>query len=105
MIVFNQPDNRLIQFMGAMTAGFTSAVLSTPADVVKSRIMNQPVDEKGRGLNYKGTIDCFVRLLREEGIFAMYKGFMPYWLRVGPWAMVFWTVFENIRRLRGDEGY
>ncbi|XP_034097563.2 mitochondrial uncoupling protein 4-like [Drosophila albomicans] len=105
MILLNSPDNRLIQFMGAMIAGFTSAVLSTPADVVKSRIMNQPTDEKGRGLHYKGTIDCFTKLYRDEGFFAMYKGFMPYWLRVGPWALVFWTTFEQIRRFRGDEGY
>lgn len=105
MVLLNQPDNRLIQFMGAMIAGFTSAVLSTPADVVKSRVMNQPTDEKGRGLHYKGTFDCFYKLFREEGFLAMYKGFMPYWLRVGPWAMVFWTVFEQIRRFRGDEGY
>jgi len=91
MVLLDSPDNRLIQFMGAMTAGFTSAVLSTPADVVKSRIMNQPTDEKGRGLHYKGTIDCFTKLYTEEGFFAMYKGFLPYWLRIGPWALVFWT--------------
>lgn len=105
MVLLDSPDNRLIQFMGAMTAGFTSAVLSTPADVVKSRIMNQPTDEKGRGLHYKGTIDCFTKLYTEEGFFAMYKGFLPYWLRIGPWALVFWTTFEQIRRFRGDEGY
>ncbi|KAH8263014.1 hypothetical protein KR044_003047, partial [Drosophila immigrans] len=98
MTLLNSPDNRLIQFMGAMIAGFTSAVLSTPADVVKSRIMNQPTDTNGRGLHYKGTIDCFTKLYRDEGFFAMYKGFMPYWLRVGPWTLVFWTTFEQIRR-------
>ncbi|XP_062121374.1 LOW QUALITY PROTEIN: mitochondrial uncoupling protein 4-like [Drosophila sulfurigaster albostrigata] len=105
MVLFDSPDNRLIQFMAAMIAGFTGAVLSTPADVVKSRIMNQPTDEKGRGLHYKGMIDCFTKLVREEGVVAMYKGFLPFWLRVGPWAMVFWTTFEQIRRFRGDEGY
>ncbi|KAH8404873.1 hypothetical protein KR222_007794, partial [Zaprionus bogoriensis] len=98
MTLFNSPDNRTIQLMGAMMAGFTSAVLSTPADVVKSRVMNQPVDENGRGQHYKGAVDCFMKLYRDEGFFAMYKGFMPYWLRVGPWALVFWTTFEQIRR-------
>ncbi|KAM8717434.1 hypothetical protein ACLKA7_004174 [Drosophila subpalustris] len=105
MVLMDSPDNRLIQFMSAMTAGFAGAVLCTPADVVKSRIMNQPTDEKGRGLHYKGMIDCFSKLVREEGFTAMYKGFLPFWLRVGPWAMVFWTTFEQIRRFRGDEGY
>ncbi|ALC38344.1 CG8323, partial [Drosophila busckii] len=99
----DMPDDRLIQFMGAMVAGFAGAAISTPADVVKSRIMNQPIDEKGRGLHYKGTMDCFTQLVQGEGFFAMYKGFIPYWLRVGPWAMVFWTAFEQIRRLQSDE--
>ncbi|EDW04381.1 GH23855 [Drosophila grimshawi] len=105
MNILDMPDNRLIQFMGSMIAGLACAVLSTPADVVKTRIMNQPTDESGRGLHYKGTIDCFMKLVRKEGFLAMYKGFMPYWLRVGPWTMVFWMTFEQIRRFRGDAGY
>lgn len=105
MVLLNSPDNRIIQFLSAMIAGFTGAVLCTPADVVKSRIMNQPTDEKGRGLHYKGMMDCFTKLVQEEGVSAMYKGFLPFWLRIGPWAMVFWTTFEQIRRFRGDEGY
>ncbi|XP_030377469.1 mitochondrial uncoupling protein 4 [Scaptodrosophila lebanonensis] len=105
MDTFDVADNRVVQFVGAMIAGFAGAALSTPADVVKSRIMNQPTDEKGRGLHYKGTLDCFNKLVKQEGFLAMYKGFVPYWLRVGPWTMVFWTTFEQIRRFRGDEGY
>ncbi|KAH8404890.1 hypothetical protein KR222_009279, partial [Zaprionus bogoriensis] len=103
MKLFNSDDNRLIQFLGAMTAGLMGAILSVPADVVKSRVMNQPVDDNGRGIHYKGSIDCLTKLVREEGFFAMYKGILPFWLRVGPWAMVFWTTFEQIRRLRGTE--
>lgn len=95
----------MVQFGGAMVAGFMGAFLATPADVVKSRIMNQPTDEKGRPLHYKGAIDCMSKLVREEGFLAMYKGFVPFWLRVGPWAMVFWTTFEQIRRFRGTESF
>ncbi|KAH8263516.1 hypothetical protein KR044_010035, partial [Drosophila immigrans] len=104
MVLFDSPDTRTVQFLAAMISGFAGVILSSPADVVKSRIMNQPTDEHGRGLHYKGMIDCFTKLYRNEGFFAMYKGFMPYWLRVGPWSLVFWTTFEQIRRFRGDEG-
>jgi len=98
-------DNREVQFLAAITAGLADAILSLPADVVKSRIMNQPTDEKGRGIHYKGSLDCLKRLVREEGLLAMYKGFIPYWMRVGPASIVFWTTFEQIRRFRGNEGY
>ncbi|EDW63534.1 mitochondrial uncoupling protein 4 [Drosophila virilis] len=105
MDILNMPDNLLIQFLGAMIAGLSGAVLSTPADVVKSRMMNQPVDKAGRGLHYRGTMDCFTKLVQQEGFMAMYKGFLPYWLRVGPWTLIFWLTFEQIRSLNGDAGY
>lgn len=105
MDILNMPDNLLIQFLGAMIAGLAGAVLSTPADVVKSRMMNQPVDKAGRGLHYRGTMNCFTKLVQQEGFLAMYKGFLPYWLRVGPWALIFWLSFEQIRSLHGDAGY
>ncbi|EDV57930.1 mitochondrial uncoupling protein 4 [Drosophila erecta] len=102
---FDLVDNREVQFVAAMTAGVADAILSLPADVVKSRIMNQPTDEQGRGLHYKGSLDCLSRLVREEGFLAMYKGFLPYWMRVGPASVVFWMTFEQIRHFRGSEGY
>ncbi|KAH8377798.1 hypothetical protein KR093_007174, partial [Drosophila rubida] len=105
MDAFDSPDSRIVQFVAAMTAGLCGALLSTPADVIKSRIMNQPTDENGRGLHYKGMIDCFTKTVRDEGFLALYKGLLPFWLRVGPWAMVFWTTFEQIRRFRGDGGF
>ncbi|EDW12156.1 mitochondrial uncoupling protein 4C [Drosophila mojavensis] len=105
MVLLDMPDDRRIQFMGAMIAGFACAVLSTPMDVVKSRIMNQPVAPSGKGVHYSGTIDCFKKLVQKEGAFAMYKGFFPYWMRIGPWTLIFWTTFEQIRRWRGDEAY
>lgn len=35
-------------YMFSTIAGFVAAVLSTPADVIKSRVMNQPMDENGK---------------------------------------------------------
>ncbi|XP_017099339.2 mitochondrial uncoupling protein 4 [Drosophila bipectinata] len=105
MRMLDQPDSRGIQFLSAIIAGFAGAGLSTPADVIKSRIMNQPTDAWGRGLHYKGSLDCISKLVKQEGLMALYKGFIPYWLRVSPWSMVFWMTFEQIRRHRGVEGY
>lgn len=52
-----------------------AATFGTPADVIKTRVMNQPTDPAtGRGLLYKGTFDCVKKTISEEGVTAMYKG-------------------------------
>ncbi|XP_057660917.1 mitochondrial uncoupling protein 4-like isoform X2 [Diorhabda carinulata] len=96
-------DRWLLHSLSSMIAGFAGAVLSTPADVIKSRVMNQPTDKQGKGLLYKGSIDCFQKAVKEEGFLALYKGFIPTWIRLGPWALVFWVSYEQIRSLIGGE--
>nr|CAD7589967.1 unnamed protein product [Timema genevievae] len=94
-------DNYITHILASICAGFVAAITGTPADVVKARVMNQPVDDKGRGLLYKNTADCFVQSIRNEGFFALYKGFVPMWFRLAPWALTFWVTSEQIRLLLG----
>ncbi|XP_063232913.1 solute carrier family 25 member 35-like isoform X2 [Bacillus rossius redtenbacheri] len=42
------------------------ALCTTPFDVVSTRMYNQGVDAKGRGLLYTGTWDCLVKIWRSE---------------------------------------
>lgn len=42
------PDSHLVHIISSVCAGFVAAFLGTPADVVKTRIMNQPTDQSGR---------------------------------------------------------
>lgn len=37
---------------------------------------------------YKGTLDGLMQTWRNEGFFALYKGFWPNWLRLGPWNII-----------------
>jgi solute carrier family 25 uncoupling protein 27 len=34
-------------------AGLAAALMGTPADVIKARMMNQPLDSMGRGVFYR----------------------------------------------------
>jgi hypothetical protein len=45
-----------------VASGFFCAITSSPFDVVKSRVMGQPVGPNGKGLYYSGMIDCFVKV-------------------------------------------
>ena len=67
-------DNTLTHTMSSACAGLVGAIMGTPADVVKARIMNQPTNEKGRGLVYKNSLDCLVTTVKEEGFFGKQIG-------------------------------
>lgn len=47
---------------------------------------------------YKGSWDCLVITIRHEGIPALYRGFVPAWLRMGPWNVIFFTAYEQLLR-------
>lgn len=83
-------------FTASMLAGFIAAVVTSPVDVIKTRIMNQ----RGHQL-YTSTLDCALKTLRTEGPLGLYKGFVPNWLRIGPHTVVTFIVFEQLRRLAG----
>lgn len=94
-------DNSVTHCMSSGCAGLVGAIMGTPADVVKARIMNQPTDSTGRGLVYKSSSDCLLQTVQGEGFMALYKGFLPCWLRMAPWSLTFWLSFEQIRRYSG----
>ncbi|KAL7887884.1 hypothetical protein AOLI_G00028580 [Acnodon oligacanthus] len=98
-------DNCLCHGLASTCSGLVAATMGTPADVVKTRIMNQPRDSSGRGLLYKSSVDCLVQAVKGEGFLSLYKGFLPTWLRMAPWSMTFWLTFEQIRRAVGISSF
>ncbi|CAL1266245.1 unnamed protein product [Larinioides sclopetarius] len=85
-------DNWVTHMLASSCSGLIAATLGTPADVIKTRIMNQPTDNTGKGLFYKSSIDCLVRTVQEEGFMALYKGFIPIWTRM----LIFnWSIIQN----------
>lgn len=73
-------------FSSSFTCGLAGALASNPVDVVRTRMMNQRV-LAGNPL-YKGTLDGLMQTWKNEGFFALYKGFWPNWLRLGPWNII-----------------
>lgn len=73
-------------------AGFTSACVSTPADVVKTRLMNAAGGEQ----QYRGMLHAGYRILLDEGPMALYKGFLPICTRKLIWCGVFFVSYEKL---------
>ena len=87
-----------LHFTSGLISGFAGAICCTPADVIKSRLMKTNTE-------YKGIMDCFTKTVKNEGLLALYKGFMPVWLRLAPWQIIFWTSYEQLRKLNGETGF
>lgn len=47
---------------------------------------------------YKGSIDCGIQTVRNEGFRALYKGFIPTWFRMGPWNVIFFITYEQLKQ-------
>eukprot|EP00055_Hartaetosiga_balthica_P008778 m.33711 g.33711 ORF g.33711 m.33711 type:complete len:305 (-) comp6468_c1_seq1:164-1078(-) len=82
--------------ISSLTSGLLCAITSNPFDVVKSRVMGQPVGPDGKGLLFRGMTDCFVKSIRNEGFFSLYKGFFPNWGRLGPRAVLCFVIMEAL---------
>ena len=80
-------------------------ILNTPMDVVKSRIQNSPV-VAGGVRKYGWAVPSLGLVMREEGFGALYKGFLPKVLRLGPGGGILLVVFTGMmdffRGMRGE---
>lgn len=81
-------------FLGASAiAGLASAVVSTPSDVVKTRMMNSAGGTRAYSSMFAGVVD----ITRHEGPLALYKGFAPIFVRKIMWCSTFFLVYEELR--------
>ncbi|OPJ82160.1 brain mitochondrial carrier protein 1 isoform B [Patagioenas fasciata monilis] len=91
-------DTIFAHFVSSFTCGLAGAIASNPVDVVRTRMMNQRAIVGNTEL-YRGTLDGLVKTWKSEGFFALYKGFWPNWLRLGPWNIIFFITYEQLKRL------
>ena len=100
LVAAGVPDGPLGHFGASAIAGTVSALFSTPLDVVKTRLMAQAGGATTAGVvAYEGTLDCFVRMPRHEGLGALYKGFVPIAARKVVWTVAYFLCYEQALRL------
>jgi len=71
-------------------------ILNCPADVIKTRMMNQTISTVPADERYKNMVDAFRRILRTEGPRSLYAGLGPRLARVAPGQGITWMVVENL---------
>jgi len=88
-----------LHLIASLVAGLTAALASNPVDVVRTRMMVQRRLQGGEeGVKmYKSTVHCAYHTVRGEGPAALYKGFLPSFARMGPWNVIFFLVYEQLK--------
>ncbi|KAJ2166319.1 mitochondrial aspartate-glutamate transporter agc1, partial [Coemansia sp. RSA 353] len=81
--------------IGAVAGGIGAAVVY-PIDLVKTRMQNQRAAVVGEML-YKNSIDCFRKVIRNEGILGLYRGLGPQLVGVAPEKAIKLTVNDFVR--------
>ncbi|XP_045477607.1 mitochondrial 2-oxoglutarate/malate carrier protein-like [Harmonia axyridis] len=84
----------LLHFCASMFSGLVTTAASMPLDMAKTRIQNmKTIDGKPE---YKGTVDVLGKVMKQEGIFALWKGFTPYYARLGPHTVLTFIFLEQL---------
>jgi len=96
---FHSRDDVYTHFLASIFSAVVSTLGTQPIDVMKTRMMNQPFDENGVGVLYRSSMDCMIKTVKTEGMTACWKGTIPTFFRSGPWLIVFWCTYEQLKRL------
>ncbi|KAL7974899.1 mitochondrial carrier protein [Trichoderma sp. SZMC 28014] len=81
--------------LGSMAGAF-GAFMVYPIDLVKTRLQNQRGAQPGQRL-YKNSIDCFQKVVRNEGFRGLYSGVLPQLVGVAPEKAIKLTVNDLVR--------
>lgn len=84
--------------MGCLASGTTVCIM-IPMDTIKTRLVTQAGRAMASDQAYKGIIDCAVRVAREEGIGAFYRGLPPRLVSVVPMIGIQFGVYEFMKKV------
>ncbi|KAF9980094.1 mitochondrial aspartate-glutamate transporter agc1 [Modicella reniformis] len=89
-------------FLLGSISGAVGATVVYPIDLVKTRMQNQRSKVVGE-LLYKNSIDCFRKVVKNEGILGLYRGLGPQLVGVAPEKAIKLTMNDLVRRHLTDK--
>ena len=104
-IVLPKDANVFVKFVFAQFVTGTSGVFSYPFDTVRRRLMMMSGMKKSKGpvdeskiVHYKGTVDCFQKILANEGFQGFFKGALSNFFR-GIGASLVLVGYDEIQKM------
>ncbi|QPG76964.1 Mitochondrial 2-oxodicarboxylate carrier 2 [Brettanomyces nanus] len=90
----NQSEKTRNDLISGFVGGTVGTMLNTPFDVIKSRIQSTP-RIPGTPPKYNWALPSLVKVFSEGSFRAMYKGFVPKVLRLGPGGGIMLVVYNT----------
>jgi len=89
-------DNIFLHFCSSMISGLVTTAASMPVDIAKTRIQNMSVVN---GVpEYTGAVDVLTKVVKKEGVLSLWKGFTPYYMRLGPHTVITFILLEQLNQ-------
>ncbi|XP_054800264.1 uncharacterized protein LOC129304577 [Prosopis cineraria] len=88
-----------LHLFSSTVAGIVSTLITTPMDMIKTRLMLQRGFKTAGG--YKNGFHCAYQVLLTEGPRALYKGGFAIFARLGPQTTLSLMLCEELRKLAG----
>lgn len=79
-------------------AGCLGAAAGLPADVVMTRMASEAVLPNDKKRHYRNVFHAWIRIINEEGVKTLYKGFTPTVLRAGVGNMTQLVSYAETKR-------
>jgi solute carrier family 25 oxoglutarate transporter 11 len=87
-------DGIFCHFLASMFSGLVTTIASMPVDIAKTRLQSMKyVDGKPE---YKGAVDVLTKVIKNEGFLSLWKGFTPYYFRLGPHTVITFVILEQM---------
>ena len=80
----------VVQLASGLCSATAATVLSCPADVIKSRLQNASSGQ------YAGAVDAAQKLLKHEGVFALWKGAGPSVMKLALQSVISLVILDNL---------
>eukprot|EP01121_Diplochlamys_sp_Union-15-3_P006259 TRINITY_DN16758_c0_g1_i1.p1 TRINITY_DN16758_c0_g1~~TRINITY_DN16758_c0_g1_i1.p1 ORF type:complete len:317 (-),score=37.68 TRINITY_DN16758_c0_g1_i1:75-1025(-) len=82
--------------VGAITAGS----ITFPTDTIRRRMQVQG-SSQFQQKNYKNSVDCAIKIVRNEGLRTLYAGYATHMLKAVPGTAIQLVVYDFIKKLMG----
>ncbi|XP_078075167.1 mitochondrial adenyl nucleotide antiporter SLC25A24-A-like [Mustelus asterias] len=80
------------RFLAGSLAGATAQTLIYPMEVLKTRMALRKTGQ------YAGLGDCIKKIMKQEGLIAFYKGYIPNILGIIPYAGIDLAIYETLKK-------
>ncbi|OZJ04927.1 hypothetical protein BZG36_02652 [Bifiguratus adelaidae] len=87
-------DNVYTHFASSFFAAFVATTVTSPIDVIKTRVQNSAKTGDKRGM-----AKMLADTVRNEGFLTLYKGWTPAFVRLCPHTVCMFLIFEQMKKV------